>query len=29
VDELDGLSGLEIDAGDQHERRTSIFSDAR
>lgn len=25
VDELDGLTGLEIDAGDQHGRRTSIF----
>jgi hypothetical protein len=25
VDELDGLTGLEIDAGDQHGNRTSIF----
>ena len=29
VDELDGLAGLEIDAGDQHGRRTSIFWEAR
>src|SRR5262249_31103436 len=29
VDELDGLAALQIDAGNQHERRTSILCVAR
>ncbi len=29
VDKLYGLAGLEIDAGDQHGRRTSILCEAR